>query len=96
MGKHEFFAAMAAQGLALSFDDVRLKTDYSEVPPAAVNIASKFSRMVELKCPIVSSPMDTVTESRMAIAMAKAGGIAVIHRNLDPKKQADEVARVKH
>ncbi len=95
MGKRQFFEAMAQQCLALSFDDVRLKTGYSKVPPSLVDISSKLSQHVGLKCPVVSSPMDTVTESRMAIAMAKAGGIGVIHRNLDPVRQAAEVARVK-
>jgi IMP dehydrogenase len=95
MGKREFFTIMAKQGLALSFDDVRLKSGHSEVTPTSVSITTKFSRNVELKCPIASSPMDTVTESLMAIAMAKAGGIGVVHRNLEPVRQAAEVARVK-
>lgn len=95
MGKHEFFASMANLGLALSYDDLRLKTGYSQVQPAMVKLETFFSRHVPLNIPIVSSPMDTITESRMAIAMAKAGGIGIIHRNLLPEDQATEVARVK-
>lgn len=95
MGKHEFFANMAKIGLALSYSDIRLKTGYSKVQPALVKLETLFSRHVPLNIPIVSSPMDTVTESKMAIAMAKIGGIGVIHRNLFPEDQAAEVARVK-
>lgn len=95
MGKHEFFANMANIGLALSYNDVRLKTGYSRVQPASANLETWFSRHVSLNLPIVSSPMDTVTESQMAIAMAKFGGLGVIHRNLQPEDQASEVARVK-
>ena len=95
MKKDEFFAAMAGQGLALTYGDVLLKTGYSEVSPALVKINTRFSRNVGLKCPIVSPPMDRVTESLMAIAVAKVGGIGVIHRSLGPPEQAAEVARVK-
>lgn len=95
MKKHEFFAKMDALGLALCPDDVRLKSGHSKVPPALVNLETKFSRHVGLKCPIASAPMDTVTESDMAIAMAQAGGIGVIHRNLLPDRQAAAVTRVK-
>lgn len=92
MGKHEFFANMSRIGLTLSYNDVRLKTGYSEVQPAAVRLETLFSRHVPLNIPIVSSPMDTVTENQMAIAMAKIGGIGIIHRNLSPEDQASEVA----
>ena len=96
MGKQDFFSKMEAIGLALTYDDVRLKTDYSEVMPDLVDIQSKFSRNIPLKMPIVSAAMDTVTEHEMAIGMAKLGGIGVIHKNLTPEQQAKEVARVKH
>lgn len=91
-----FFKKMDAGGWALTFGDVRLQTDYSEVSPADVSLATKFSRNIVLKMPIVSSPMDTVTESAMAIAMAKEGGLGIIHRGLTPENQAYEIARVKH
>ncbi|MEP1441956.1 MAG: IMP dehydrogenase [Hyphomicrobiales bacterium] len=80
---------------ALTFDDVLLQPGRSEVMPADANIASRFTKTIELNLPIVSSAMDTVTEARLAIAMAQAGGIGVIHRNLDVDEQANQVARVK-
>ncbi|MCK5604892.1 IMP dehydrogenase [Candidatus Pacearchaeota archaeon] len=82
-------------GLALSYDDVSLKTCYSDVVVKKVDLSTRFSRNVPLNCPIVGSPMDTVTEHKMAIEMAKLGGLGIIHRNLSPKDQAIEVARVK-
>jgi IMP dehydrogenase len=90
-----FFQKMDALALALTYDDVRLKTAYSEVDPREVNIETRFSRNIPLKCPIVSAAMDTVTESRMAIALAKIGGIGVIHKALQPEAQASQVKRVK-
>lgn len=84
------------EGLALTFDDVRLRTDYAEVMPDTVSIESKFSRNVGLKIPIVSAAMDTVTEYKLAIELAKLGGIGVIHRSLSLEDQAFHVARVKH
>jgi IMP dehydrogenase len=87
---------MDALGLALSLDDVRLRSGYSRVAPGDVDLRTKFSRNVFLNCPIVSSPMDTVTEEEMAVAMAKAGGLGIIHRALSPKEQAAQVARVKY
>src|SRR3989344_6899902 len=84
------------EGLALTFDDVRLRTGYAEVMPDEVNLESKFSRNVGLKIPIVSAAMDTVTEYGLAIELAKLGGIGVIHRSLSIEDQADHVARVKH
>lgn len=84
------------EGLALTFDEVRLRTGYAEVMPDDVNIESKFSRNVNLKIPIVSAAMDTVTESKLAIELAKFGGIGVIHRSLSLEDQAFHVARVKH
>ena len=80
---------------ALTFDDVLLQPGRSEVMPADANIASRLTKTIELNLPIVSSAMDTVTEAGLAIAMAQAGGIGVIHRNLDIDEQANQVARVK-
>lgn len=91
----EFFKKMDNLGLALTYDDVRLKTTYSEIMPEETNTASYFSRNISLKIPIISAAMDTVTESKMAIAMAKLGGIGVIHRGLDILAQSEEVNRVK-
>lgn len=91
-----FFDAQRARFFAVGFDDLRLRTDYSEILPEGVNLQSKFSRNVDLQIPIVSSPMDTVTEWRMAIALAMAGGIGIIHKGLSPDRQAAQVAKVKH
>ena len=71
---------------ALTFDDVTMAPKYSEVLPSEVDTSTKLSSNLTLKIPLLSSAMDTVTESKMAIAIAKAGGIGVIHRNLDIKK----------
>ena len=84
------------EGIALTFDDVRLRTGHAEVMPEDVNIESKFSRNVGLKIPIVSAAMDTVTEYGLAIEIAKLGGLGVIHRSLSPDDQAFNVIRVKH
>jgi IMP dehydrogenase len=80
---------------ALTFDDVLLKPGRSEVLPADTNIATRLTRTISLNLPILSAAMDTVTEARLAIAMAQAGGIGVIHRNLDPDAQAEAVRQVK-
>ena len=72
---------------ALTFDDVTLAPKYSEILPSEVNTETKLSKNLSLKIPLISSAMDTVTEAKMAIAMARAGGIGVIHRNLDIKQQ---------
>jgi len=93
--KDKFFEKMDRIGLALSYGDVRLRTGQSNVTPGEVDLKTRFSRNVPLNCPIVSSPMDTVTEHKMAIEMAKLGGLGIIHRALSPKEQALEVARVK-
>jgi len=95
MSKEKFFKAMEDAGLALSYDDVQLKSGYSEVLPGEANLESRFSRRLGLKIPITSSAMDTVTEAPLALELAKLGGLGVIHRNLTPEKQASEVARVK-
>ncbi len=80
---------------ALTFDDVTLAPKYSEILPSDVNTSVSLTNHLKLKIPLMSSAMDTVTESRMAIAMAKAGGIGVIHRNLNIKKQLSEIKKVK-
>jgi len=80
---------------ALTFDDVLLQPGHSEVMPGQVNIATRIARDFDLNLPIISSAMDTVTEARLAIAMAQAGGIGVIHRNLTPEEQAEQVHQVK-
>ena len=80
---------------ALTFDDVLMLPRYSNVLPTETNINLKLTNKINLKVPFLSSAMDTVTESKMAIAMAKAGGIGIIHRNLKIKKQSDEIKKVK-
>ena len=80
---------------ALTFDDVTLAPKYSEILPSEVNTEISLTKNLKLKIPLLSSAMDTVTESKMAIAIAKAGGIGVIHRNLDIKKQILEIKKVK-
>ena len=80
---------------ALTFDDVTMAPKYSGVLPSEVNTSTKLSANLTLKIPLLSSAMDTVTESKMAIAIAKAGGIGVIHRNLNIKKQIEEIRKVK-
>jgi IMP dehydrogenase len=80
---------------ALSFDDVLLLPNHSEVLPDQVDVSTTLVGNIRLRIPIVSSPMDTVTESRMAIALAREGGVGVIHRNMPIEKQALEVDRVK-
>ena len=80
---------------ALTFDDVTLAPKYSEILPSETDTSVSLTKYLKLKIPLLSSAMDTVTESRMAIAMAKAGGIGVIHRNLDIEKQLSEIKKVK-
>jgi IMP dehydrogenase len=81
--------------VALTFDDVLLVPRPSDVLPAEVDVASRVTREITVRIPVLSSAMDTVTEGRLAIAMAQAGGIGVIHRNLTPEVQAEQVAMVK-
>src|SRR6476620_8054559 len=79
----------------LTFDDVLIKPGLSEVLPADVDIRSRITRSISVNLPIIASAMDTVTESQMAIAMAQAGGIGVLHRNMEPEEQAAQVRQVK-
>src|SRR6186713_2891793 len=80
---------------ALTFDDVLLVPQHSQVVPTQVDVSTRFSRNIRLSVPLVSAAMDTVTESRLAIAMAQYGGLGVIHKNLSIEEQASEVDRVK-
>jgi IMP dehydrogenase len=80
---------------ALTFDDVLLVPRHSNVVPTQVDVSTKLTRNIGLNVPLVSAAMDTVTESRLAIAMAQHGGLGVIHKNLSIQEQASEVDRVK-
>ncbi|KKM97527.1 hypothetical protein LCGC14_1167140 [marine sediment metagenome] len=82
-------------GEGLTYDDVLLVPAYSEVLPRKVNIQSKFTRNITINVPIISAAMDTVTESRMAIAIAQEGGIGVLHKNMTIEQQAVKVRKVK-
>jgi len=86
---------MRLLGKALTFDDVLLVPAYSQVLPRDTSLATKLTRHIALNLPLVSAAMDTVTEARLAIAIAQEGGIGIVHKNLTPKQQAAEVARVK-
>ena len=79
----------------ITFDDVLLQPQYSEVVPSEVNVQTRLTRNITLNIPILSSPMDTVTECKMAIALAEEGGLGIIHKNLSVEAQAEEVALVK-
>ncbi|MEO0161721.1 MAG: IMP dehydrogenase, partial [candidate division WOR-3 bacterium] len=79
----------------LTFDDILLVPQYSEVLPRDCDVRTKFSRHIKLNIPLVSAAMDTVTESAMAIALAQEGGIGVIHKNLSIEEQQREVRKVK-
>ena len=80
---------------ALTFDDVLLIPAYSEILPRETSLRTRLTRNIMLNIPLVSAAMDTVTEARLAIAMAQEGGIGIVHKNLSPEAQANEVARVK-
>ena len=80
---------------ALTFDDVLIRPGLSEVLPSEVDVRSRITRSIPLNLPIIASAMDTVTESQMAIAMAQAGGLGVVHRNMEPHEQAAQVRQVK-
>ncbi len=86
---------MRLLGKALTFDDVLLVPAYSQVLPRDTRLSTRLSRNIALNLPLVSAAMDTVTEARLAIAIAQEGGIGIVHKNLTPKQQAAEVARVK-
>ena len=86
---------MRLLGKALTFDDVLLVPAFSEVLPKDTSLATRFTRNIELKLPLVSAAMDTVTEARLAIAIAQEGGIGIVHKNLTPAEQAAQVAKVK-
>ncbi|HEY0304132.1 MAG TPA: IMP dehydrogenase, partial [Longimicrobiales bacterium] len=82
-------------GEALTFDDVLLVPDYSEVHPSLTNVSTRLTNKIQLSIPLLSAAMDTVTESRMAIAIAREGGIGIIHKNMPIERHAAEVDRVK-
>jgi len=86
---------MRLLGKALTFDDVLLVPAFSQVLPKDTSLATRLSRNITLNLPLVSAAMDTVTEARLAIAIAQEGGIGIVHKNMTPKQQAAEVARVK-
>ena len=86
---------MRLLGKALTFDDVLLVPAFSQVLPKDTSLATRFSRNIELNLPLVSAAMDTVTEARLAIAIAQEGGMGIVHKNLTPQQQAAEVSRVK-
>jgi IMP dehydrogenase len=86
---------MRLLGKALTFDDVLLVPAYSQVLPKDTSLATQFTRNIRLNLPLVSAAMDTVTESALAIAMAQAGGLGILHRNMTVEEQADMVREVK-
>ncbi|MEY2685197.1 MAG: inosine-5-monophosphate dehydrogenase, partial [Pseudomonadota bacterium] len=86
---------MRLLGKALTFDDVLLVPAYSQVLPKDTSLATRFTRDITLNLPLVSAAMDTVTEARLAIAIAQEGGIGIVHKNLTPAEQAAQVAKVK-
>src|SRR3982751_4162177 len=96
-GYNRVFGAipMRLLGKALTFDDVLLVPAFSQVLPKDTSLSTQFSRNIRLNLPLVSAAMDTVTEARLAIAIAQEGGIGIVHKNLTAQQQAAEVAKVK-
>lgn len=94
--RERFFDLMRQQGLALTYDDARLGSGFSEVLPTETDVRSRFSPRVPLRIPVVSAAMDTVTEHHLATELARLGGLGVIHKNMPVADQARQVARVKH
>ena len=86
---------MRISGDGLTFDDVLLLPDYSEVLPREVNLATRLTREISLQVPLIAAAMDTVTEARLAIALAQEGGIGIIHKNMSAEEQAAQVYQVK-
>ncbi len=86
---------MRIAGDGLTFDDVLLVPDYSEVLPREVSLRTRLTRTIDLQVPLLAAAMDTVTEARLAIALAQEGGIGIIHKNMTPAEQAQQVAQVK-
>ena len=82
-------------GEGITFDDVLLVPQYSEVTPNMIDLTTKLTNTITLNVPLMSAAMDTVTEHRMAIAMARQGGIGIIHKNMSIAEQAEEVDKVK-
>src|SRR3990167_7302159 len=80
---------------ALTFDDVLLKPQYSEAVPTEVEVGTRFSKNISIKIPLISAAMDTVSETRLPIPLAQAGGIGVIHKNFSIDSQGEEAAKVK-
>src|SRR5512141_2266592 len=80
---------------ALTFDDVLLVPAHSRVVPRDVNLATRLTKSITLNVPLLAAAMDTVTEARLAIAIAQEGGLGIVHKNMTPAKQAAEVAKVK-
>src|ERR1051325_8953386 len=90
---HQDQSKFVAEGL--TYDDVLLLPAYSEVLPRDVNTSSYLTKKIKLNVPLVSAAMDTVTEAQLAIAMAQAGGLGMLHKNMSIQRQADEVRKVK-
>ena len=81
--------------LGVTFDDVLLEPQYSEVVPSEVDVSSNLTARIRLQIPLISAPMDTVTEANMAIALAKEGGLGIIHKNSSTVRQTEQVMKVK-